>query len=100
MPAPICRIGSSIAIHVARHTEQQAKATPLTIRAAINGPGDVANAYQMLDARYGTDPIPTMSRLLTRSERLPAMGRQNSETMLIMPETTPITVPVAPSSPA
>lgn len=96
MPAPICRIGSSSDIRVAKQTEQQAKPTPLTIRAAISDAVFPANAYHTLDTKYREAPMPTSSLLLARSARLPAIGRQNRDTTFIMPAIMPIIAPAAP----
>ena len=96
MPAPMWRIGSSMAIQAARQTEQHAKPTPLSMRAAISDAGSEASAYQTLDARYSAEPNDTIVRLLMRSDRLPAIGRQNSETKFIAAVTNPISAPPAP----
>lgn len=40
--------------------------------------------------------MPTSVRLLVRSARLPAIGRQNRETTFIIAATTPISAPPAP----
>ncbi len=45
---------------------------------------------------YSTVPAATSNLLLTKSDRLPAMGRQNRDTKLIAPAITPISAPVAP----
>jgi len=45
---------------------------------------------------YRLVPTATSRRLLTRSDRLPAIGLQNRETKLITPAMMPIIVPAAP----
>ena len=96
MPAPIWRIGSSSDTHVARHTEPQAKPSPLTMRAAMSMPVESAQQYRIPATMYSVVPVATSSRLLTRSDRLPAIGLQNNDTKLITPAMTPISAPVAP----
>lgn len=96
MPAPIWRIGSSSDTQVARHTEPQANPRPLTTRAAISIPVEFARQYMMPAMMYRLVPTATSRRLLTRSDRLPAIGLQNRETKLITPAMMPIIVPAAP----
>ena len=96
MPAPICRIGSSSDTHVARQTVPHAKPSPLTMRAATSMPVESARQYMTPATMYSTVPAATSNLLLTKSDRLPAMGRQNRDTQLIAPAITPISAPVAP----
>ena len=64
--------------------------------AAMSMPVESAKQYRIPATMYSVVPVATSSRLLTRSDRLPAIGLQNNDTKLITPAMTPISAPVAP----
>ncbi len=61
--------------------------------------GEFAKIIHAPATMYSTVPTATSKLLLIKSDRLPAMGRQNREMKLIEPATTPISMPSRPSIP-